>query len=149
MLQQLLGDGQIDERRMNVSVTQVGGKIGQAALRINSLTVPSGDAVNNESVPLMPRAALSSACRLPDYADYLQKTAAGRGSGCVQSRHNQRPSRKANSLSSGQNRGGLTSSGAVRESAFSFKRMLAGAVCTDSRPATARSGRERRHAAWA
>ena len=51
MLQQLLGDGQIDERRMNVPVTEVGGKIGQAALRINSLTVPSGYAVNNESVP--------------------------------------------------------------------------------------------------
>ena len=57
MLQQLLGDGQIDERRMNVPVTEVGGKIGQAVLRINSLTVPSGQAVNNESVTIMPISA--------------------------------------------------------------------------------------------
>jgi len=54
------------------------------------------------------------------------------------SRHNQRPSRKANSLSSGRNRAGLTPSGVVRESAFSFKRMSAWryicVVCTDSCP---------------
>jgi hypothetical protein len=48
-----------------------------------------------------------------------------RGSGCVLTRHNQRPSRKANSLSSGRYRVGLTPSGSVRESAFSFNCMSA------------------------
>jgi hypothetical protein len=48
-----------------------------------------------------------------------------RGAGRVESRHNQSASRKANSLSSGRYRAGLTPSGAVRESAFSFNRMSA------------------------
>ena len=49
----------------------------------------------------------------------------GWGSRGVQTRHNQRASRKSNSLSSGRYRAGLTPSDAVCESAFSFKRMSA------------------------
>ena len=54
-----------------------------------------------------------------------QETAVGRGSRGIESRHNQRLSRKANSWSSGRYRAGLTPSGSVCESAFSFKRMSA------------------------
>ncbi len=53
-------------------------------------------------------------------------------------RHNQRPSRKASSLSSGRNRPGLTSNGVVLESAFSLRRRSAWryiwVVSTDSWP---------------
>jgi len=52
-------------------------------------------------------ARLSPACRLPDYADSNITSRLWRGSGCVLTQHNQRPSRKANSLSSGRYRVGL------------------------------------------
>ena len=48
-----------------------------------------------------------------------------RGSGHFLTRHNQRLSRNANSLSCGRYRLGLAPSGSVRESAFSFSRMSA------------------------
>ena len=60
------------------------------------------------------------------------------GPGSIQSRHNQRFSRKASSLSSGRYRVGLTPSGTVCESAFSFRRRSAWryiwVVSTDSCP---------------
>jgi hypothetical protein len=71
----------------------------------------------------VPRPA--TACRLPDYADSPSNDSGWRGSGRVLTRHNQRLSRKPNSLSSGRYRVGLTPSGSVRDSAFSFKRMSA------------------------
>ena len=48
-----------------------------------------------------------------------------RGTGRVLTRHNQRFSRKLNSLSFGRYRVGLTPSDSVRDSAFSFKRISA------------------------
>lgn len=55
----------------------------------------------------------------------LPERAAGRRSGGTESWHNQRLSRNASSWSSGRYRAGLTPSGSVRNSAFSFKRMSA------------------------
>jgi len=61
------------------------------------------------------------------------KSIGWRGSGHVLNRHNQRPSKKANSLSSGMYRVGVTPRDLVRESAFSFSRMSAWKWHADSR----------------
>ena len=61
----------------------------------------------------------------PGLCRILFKYLGWRRSSHVLIRHNQRPSRKANSLSSGRYRVGLTPRGSVHESAFSFKRMSA------------------------
>ena len=61
----------------------------------------------------------------PGLCRILFKDIGWRGSSRVFIRHNQRPSRKANRLSFGRYRVGLTPRGSVHESAFSFKRMSA------------------------
>lgn len=48
--EQLLGDGEVDERRVDVAVPEVGGEVGQPALRVDPLPVPLEHAVNDERV---------------------------------------------------------------------------------------------------
>lgn len=48
--EQLLGDGEVDERRVDVAVPEVGGEVGQPALRVDPLPVPLEHAVNHEGV---------------------------------------------------------------------------------------------------
>lgn len=49
--EQLLGDGQIDERRVDVAVPEIGGEVGQPALRVDPQPVPLEHAVDDERVP--------------------------------------------------------------------------------------------------
>lgn len=48
--EQLLSDGEIDERRVDVAVPEVGGEVGQTALWVDPLLVPLKHAVDDERV---------------------------------------------------------------------------------------------------
>ncbi len=85
----------------------------------------SGNLPERIVLTIMPISALVGACRVPDYAEIFFRYIDWRGSRRGLIRHNQRPSRKANSLSSGRYRVGVTPNGSVCESAFSFKRISA------------------------
>ena len=50
---------------------------GKQPLYIGILSIPFGQPMNGEGVPLMPISALSSACRVPDYAESFSNTSAG------------------------------------------------------------------------
>jgi hypothetical protein len=50
VLQQVLCDGDIYERRVNVSVAEIRGKVWQTRLWINAVSVPSQHAVENKAV---------------------------------------------------------------------------------------------------
>jgi integrase/recombinase XerC len=64
-------------------------------------------------------------CRLPDYADFVLDALNIPCGGVSERGINQRPSRKARSLSPGWYRPDFASRGAVRDNACSFKRRLA------------------------
>jgi hypothetical protein len=55
--EQFLGDGQIDERRMDATVTEISCQIGETILRIDSFAIPFGHAMDHEGMTIMPRAA--------------------------------------------------------------------------------------------
>ena len=48
--EQLLGNGEVDERRVNVAVPEVGREEGQSALRVDPFAIPLEHAVNDEGV---------------------------------------------------------------------------------------------------
>lgn len=48
--EQLLGDGEVDKRRVDVAVPEIGGEVGQPALRVDPFPVPLEHAVNDEGV---------------------------------------------------------------------------------------------------
>jgi hypothetical protein len=48
--EQLLSDGEIDERRVDVAVPEVGGEVGQPALWVDPVPVPLKHAVDDERV---------------------------------------------------------------------------------------------------
>jgi hypothetical protein len=79
----------------------------------------------SQNQPEIQYAAFLASVPTPGLCRIVFQSIGWRGSGHVLNRHNQRPSRKANSLSCGRYRVGWTPSGAVRESAFSFNRMSA------------------------
>jgi hypothetical protein len=57
VLKQFLRNGEIDQRGMNVAVTEIGGQIGQPGLGVDPLLVPHRHPMDDKGVALMPLAA--------------------------------------------------------------------------------------------
>src|SRR6266404_4273635 len=60
-----------------MDVSKIGGKSGKTVLHSVAGAIPAQECLNSKSMTVMPISALSSACRVPDYAESLSNTSAG------------------------------------------------------------------------
>ena len=67
-LQQLLGDGHVDETGMQAAVAEISPEIGKFGLRIDSLPIPFRHAVHDKAMSLIPLAELATLFRHLDYS---------------------------------------------------------------------------------
>jgi hypothetical protein len=55
-------------------MAQINGQVRQPALHLSALSVPGDETVDGKGMTIMPISALSSECRLPDYAESGEAT---------------------------------------------------------------------------